>query len=224
MVPLHFGFLMVPYQTLDVVGPLDVLSSSSAGYLKAGESFGFPKGLSEKAPDFIFHHIGLTMEPVQMTGNYHVQPTTTYDKCPPLDYLLVGGPSPTYQLPPEFAEFLQTRVKEVTTLFTTCTGGMVLAATGLLDGKNATTTNWVVPFAREIFPKVKWTTEKQWVIDGNLWTSGGACAGMDMLAFFIMSKYGMDVAEAGFSALDYEPRDVEGKRVPLKKSPGVKAE
>ena len=218
MAPIHFGFLMIPYQTLDVVGPLEVLSSSSAEYIKDMEAFGVPKGLSEKAPDIVFHHIGLTMDPVKMTGNYHVQPTTTYDKCPPLDYLLVGGPMLDYQLPREFAEFLQTRVREVKTLFSSCTGGMVLAAAGLLDGRNATTNHAIVPKAREIFPKVKWTSEKQWVIDGNLWTAGGACAGMDALAHWVMTNYGADVAEAGYSALDYEPRDIEGKKVPLKKS------
>ena len=217
MAPIHFGFLMIPYQALDVVGPLDVLSSCSAEYIKEMEAHGVPKGISEKAPEIVFHHIGLTMEAVKLTGNYHVQPTTTYDKCPPLDYLLVGGPKPDYQLPPEFAKFLQTRVKEVKVLFSTCTGGMVLAAAGLLDGRNATTNHGVVPAAREIFPKVKWTTERQWVVDGNLWTAGGACAGMDAMAEWVVSNYGEDVAEAGFSALDYERRDVEGKRVPLKK-------
>jgi transcriptional regulator GlxA family with amidase domain len=83
---------------------------------------------------------------------------------------------------------------------------MVAAAVGLLDGLNATTNHGAVALSQQLFPKVQWTREKQWVIDGKFWTAGGACAGMDMMAHWV-----------GFMALDYEPRDVNGKQVPLRR-------
>lgn len=70
---------------------------------------------------------------------------------------------------------------------------------------------------KQIRPQVKWTDEKQWVVDGKFWTAGGACAGMDMFAHWVMENYDQDVAEAGFAALDYEPRDVNAKLVQLEK-------
>ena len=90
-----------------------------------------------------------------------------------------------------------------------------MVAAGILDGKAATTNHMFVDMAKQIFPKVHWTKEKQWVVDGKMWTAGGACAGMDMMAHFVMEKYGMDVAGVGFEALDYQPRDVERKMVKL---------
>ena len=77
---------------------------------------------------------------------------------------------------------MRERTKEVKTLFTTCSGGMVAAAAGLLDGVTATTNHGAVPLAQQLFSKVNWTREKQWVVDGKFWTAGGACAGMDMFA------------------------------------------
>ena len=66
-----------------------------------------------------------------------------------------------------------------------------------------------------MIPKVKWTREKQWVINGKFWTAGGAFAGTDMFAHWVMENYGRDVAEAEYTALDFEPRDANGNRVPL---------
>ena len=154
-----------------VAGPLDVLSSSSIPYLKLGEDFGLPVGLSEKGIDIQFHHIGQSIEPVTHSAGFKSTPTTTIDKCPKLDYLLIGGPEPSYinGLPPAMASFIRERSEQVKILFTTCSGGMVAAAAGVLTGKNATTNHGIVPIAKQMMPHVKWTAEKQWVIDGKFW-------------------------------------------------------
>jgi transcriptional regulator GlxA family with amidase domain len=218
MAPIQFGVLLIPFQLMDCAGPLDVLSSSSRKYIQEAEEFGGPRGLAEKAIDIEFHYIAETLEPVLHTANFQSVPSTTCATCPPLDYLLIGGPKPDYmaQMPTAMVEFIRSRAKEVKLLFTTCTGGMVAAHAGVLNGKNATTNHGAVPIAKQIYPDVKWTAEKQWVVDGNTWTAGGACAGMDMMAHWVIENYGMDVAVAGFIALDYKPRDVEGKLLPYK--------
>jgi transcriptional regulator GlxA family with amidase domain len=218
MAPIQFGVLIFPFQLMDVVGPLDVLSSSSKPYLKSIQELGFPPGLSDKGIDIEFHHIAETLEPETLTGNFRATPTTTFATCPPLDYLLIGGPKFDYisNVPPATAEFIRSRAKEVKILFTTCTGGMVLAATGILDGKTATTNHGAIGPAKQFFSKVNWTFD-QWVIDGKFWTAAGACAGMDMFAFWVRENYGAEVAEAGYAALDYEPRGLDRKRVHLKR-------
>ena len=203
---------MVPYQLMDAAGPTDVLTSSSKEYLKG---IGAPAEASSHGLEIEFHHINEDLSPITLTGGFKSQPTTTCDACPALDYLLVGGPIPDYQLPPKFVEFLQARIKEVKILFTTCTGAMAVAQSGILDGKNVTTNHGAVPLAQKMYPQVKWTKEKQWVIDGKLWTAGGACAGMDMMAHWLVTNYGKAVAEASWAALDYEPRDVDANRVPI---------
>jgi transcriptional regulator GlxA family with amidase domain len=215
MAPLQFGILMVPYQMIDVAGPIDILSSSSKAITGPLESAGLPghARMTEKAIDIEFHHINETLDPVHLTAAVKVLPTTTCDDCPPLDYLLVGGPDPiNYKLPERFAKFVQAHVEAGKGVFTTCTGALAIAPSGVLDGKNATTNHVALDLARMSFPKVNWQ-EKQWVIDGNIWTAGGACAGMDMMASWVIEKYGMEVAKLAFYALDFEPRDIDGSGV-----------
>ena len=142
MAPLNLGVLMVPYQTLDVAGPLDILSACSKAMIGPLEAAGFPgvAGLTEKSIDIEFHHINETMEPVALTAGIKALPSTTCDDCPPLDYLLIGGPDPfTYRLSDRFADFLPTHVKAGKGIFATCTGPLAISPSGILDGKNATT-------------------------------------------------------------------------------------
>lgn len=224
MAPIQFGVLMVPYQTIDVAGPLDILSSCSKRLIGPLEAAGFPgtAGMTEKAIDIEFHHINETMDPVALTAGIKALPTTTCDECPSLDFLLIGGPDPfTFRLSDRFAQFLRAHSKAGKGVFTTCTGALAISPSSVLDGKNATTNHGALEIATKMNPKVKWT-QKQWVIDGNFWTAGGACAGMDMMANWVIQNYGMEIAKLGFYALDYEPRDVDGNRL-LPQQHGVSA-
>lgn len=213
MAPLKVGALVFEYQAIDVVGPLDLLNGSSRFIQTAVNGY---TPIDEKviaaAPEFEFHHIGETLEPVSlMSSSIIVKPTVTCDDCPPLDILLVGGADPgSYDLPPKFAAFIQRHVASGKLLFTTCTGAAMVASTGVLDGRNATINNQEYNWVTKKYPKVKWSKETKWMIDGNIWTGSGAVAGMDMLAFWLKENYGMDVLRAGAAVLDFEPRDHEG--------------
>lgn len=207
---------MIPYQILDVAGPLDILSSCSKEFIAMGVANGYPEmqALADKAIDIEFHYIGETMDPVGLTAGAKWLPSTTCDDCPPLDYLLVGGPDPLkYHLTERFSNFLRAHVNAGKVLFTTCTGALCVSRTGILDGLNATTNHESLHWAEKIRPQVKWTMESQWVVDGNIWTAGGACAGMDMFASWVTEKYGKKIIQLAYSSLDFEPRDIVGNRV-----------
>lgn len=79
MAPIQFGILMIPYQTIDVAMPLDVLSSCSKFLfeilVKGGDPLG-PK-LIDSAIDIQYHHINTTMDPVDLTGGFKVLPSVT---------------------------------------------------------------------------------------------------------------------------------------------------
>ena len=216
MPTIQFGILMVPFQTLDVAGPLDILSCCSKDVVQDLESDGFPgaEGLTEKSIEIQFHHIGETMDPVTLSAGFTTIPTTTIDECPDLDYLLVGGPDTlTFKLSDAFADFLRKHVKAGRGLFTTCTGALAISPSGVLDGKMATTNHGVMNRARRLHPDVKWSVEKRFITDGNIWTAGGACAGMDMMAHWVMKNYDIRLAKLSFAALDYAPRDDQGNQV-----------
>ncbi|KGO65949.1 DJ-1 domain, InhA-type [Penicillium italicum] len=213
MAPIQVGTLVFDYQTIDVFGPCDLLNSASRRLMDVINSYTpvDPKVLA-KAPDFVFHHIGETLEPVRLlTSAVTIVPTVTADDVTDLDILIVGGDSPANSnLPSKLQDFIRRHVASGKLLFTTCTGAAVVAATGVLDGKNATVNNLEYYWIKKKYPNVKWTKEKKWIIDGNVWTGSGAVAGMDMVAHWIKENFGLDVLiQAGLS-LDFEPRDVDG--------------
>ncbi|KAJ4305944.1 hypothetical protein N0V90_001477 [Kalmusia sp. IMI 367209] len=210
---VHFGSLMYEYQVMDVAGPFDLInmsSRSSAEYIYSHG--GLAKETIDKAPNFIFHHIGESLEPLKLlTSNFHLQPTDTIDNPPELDYLLIGGPVPeTFRFPPKYVDFIKRHHAAGKTIFTTCTGASALASTGILDGKNATVNNVEYKWIKNQYPKVKWSKDRKWVTDGTIWTSGGAIAGMDMFAYWLEKTYGKDLMIAAAMNMDYEPRDIHG--------------
>lgn len=89
--------------------------------------------------------------------------------------LFVGGNLPTEQSPAA-ARYLKGAVTKTKCIMATSTGSLWLAGAGLLDGKKATTNRGELEVAKILFPKTEWV-DQRWVVDGNLWTSGGAGAG-----------------------------------------------
>ncbi|KAI0549693.1 class I glutamine amidotransferase-like protein [Xylaria curta] len=209
---ITIGALVYNYQAIDVIGPTDLINSSSQRILDAIKVYApIDETTFSKAPQVVLHHVGLTKEPVTLSSHVTIVPTTTVDNCPELDVLILGGPNPVdFKLNPKYAEFIRRHVASGKALFTTCTGAFVAALAGVLDGKNATINHVEYEWVKKRFPQVKWTVEKQWIVDGNLWTGSGAVAGMDMVAHWIKENFGDDVLTAGAQGLDYEPRDVDG--------------
>lgn len=213
MAPIHIGALAYDYQAIDVIGPFDLIGSGGKHVLNAVNFFTpIDQDLLKRAPEFVFHHIGETLEPVSLlTSSLILVPTDTLESCPELDYLLIGGPDiKDFKLSPKYADFIRRHVSAGKPVFTTCTGAGVLAQTGVLDGKRATINNLEYDWVARKYPQVKWTREKKWIVDGNIWTGGGAVAGMDMFAHWFKENWGFDLLLQGAKGLDYEPRDIDG--------------
>ncbi|HZN15749.1 MAG TPA: GlxA family transcriptional regulator [Acidimicrobiales bacterium] len=84
-----------------------------------------------------------------------------------------------------------TRSRRVTSV---CSGAFVLAAAGLLDGKRATTHWSECHTLAEFFPKVTVEADPIFVHDGDVWTSAGVTAGMDLALALVEDDLGADVA------------------------------
>jgi transcriptional regulator GlxA family with amidase domain len=213
MAPIHIGTLAYAYQVVDGAGPTDLLSSASMSALKTVQQYGpIDEKTIARAPEFAFHHIGVTRDPVLLgTSQLTIIPTSTVDECPEIDILLVPGPYlGNFELHPKFAELIRKHVSTGKLLWTTCTGASLVASTGVLDGKRATVNNVEYDWVRKRWPKVNWTREKKWIIDGNIWTGSGAYAGTDMVAYWLKENYGFDVLISAAVTLDYEARDNDG--------------
>ena len=84
-----------------------------------------------------------------------------------------------------------------------CTGSFILQAAGLLDGRKATT-HWKALDMMRKLPGVN-TVERRWVRDGNVWTSAGVSAGMDLLLGFVEAIDGSAAAGAVQKNAEYYP-------------------
>ena len=103
-------------------------------------------------------------------------PTVTYDDAPrDLDILIVGGPMPTFR-PAAAERYLKEAFGKIGVVMTTCVGALWVASAGVLKGKKCTTNREALEMARHLYPETEWI-DARWVVDGNLWTSGGAGAG-----------------------------------------------
>lgn len=75
-----------------------------------------------------------------------------------------------------------------------CTGSVILAAAGLLDGRRATTHWAYAPTMKKRFPKVSVEEDAIYIRDGDIWTSAGVTAGMDLALALIEEDLGRDMA------------------------------
>ncbi|MEU5807179.1 helix-turn-helix domain-containing protein [Streptomyces sp. NPDC047718] len=102
--------------------------------------------------------------------------------------LLRGEP-----LPQSLAEALA-GIRPGTRTVSICTGSEVLAAAGLLDGRTATT-HWVhAPEFRRAFPRVRLDEDVLFVDDGDVLTSAGVAAGIDLCLYLVRADHGTAVA------------------------------
>lgn len=86
---------------------------------------------------------------------------------------------------------------------TVCTGSALLAKTGLLDGRKATSNKRSFEWVKSVNSKVKWIGSARWVIDGKYYTSSGVSAGMDMTLGFVSDKLGEEIAKKTANRMEY---------------------
>jgi len=136
-------------------------------------------------------------------------PTThadyAFSDAPAYDILLVPGGFGTRQAinnaPLLLALTAASRKAAITT--TVCTGSALLARTGLMDGRPATSNKVAWDWVVQQGPKVLWKRKARWVDDGNLVTSSGVSAGTDMALALIARMHGREMALTTARNMEY---------------------
>ncbi len=128
-----------------------------------------------------------------------------FSDAPALDILLVPGGFGTV---PELEnaallDFLRSKSGETLITASVCTGSALLAKAGVLDGHRATSNKQVFALAVMQSDKVEWVEQARWVDDGEVVTSSGVSAGMDMSLAIIERLRGREVAQTVVSAAEY---------------------
>ena len=112
------------------------------------------------------------------------------------DTVLVGASAEIAPSSPALSRFVRRSMKTARRVAAPCTGAFVLAESGVLDGRRATT-HWF--FAKDLqarYPDVKVDEDRIFIIDGPVWTSAGMSAGIDLALAMIEEDHGVDVARS----------------------------
>lgn len=184
---LQVGFLVYDgLQALDLAGPLDALG-----------------GANECAPDNVPPPyspviLGLDRKPVRAENGLQIVPDAAIEEAPPLDTLIIPGGrgSRVVNRDPVLLDWIRERAADTRRIASTCTGIYVLAATGLLDGRRATTHWRFADDVREQFPAVRLDVDQLHIQDGQFHTSGGLSACLDLTLTLIEADLGSTVALA----------------------------
>ena len=113
------------------------------------------------------------------------------------DFILIPGGmgTRTEVNNPKLLEWIKDQGVKVEYCLSVCTGSALLAAAGLLKGKRATSNKFAFQWVSSLCTETLWKYQARWVEDGNLFTSSGVSAGIDMSLGFIAHIYGHEVAE-----------------------------
>ena len=145
-------------------------------------------------------------KPIRCVGGLQVLPDHTWDDVPRLDVLVYpGGPGAKAQLGDAA---VRTRLRSVAAgarvMASVCTGALVLADAGLLDGRPATT-HWAsVGLLAEAGRDIEVREGVRYVDAGDVVTSAGVTAGLDLALHLVARLHSEERAAAVARALEYE--------------------
>jgi len=184
-------------EILDFAGPFEVFSRTR---LTPGPE---SRRSEESAPFHVFT-VAKTAAPIATTGGLRVVPHHAFADAPPIDLLVVPGGWGTRALLHDaetlaWIEKAAARARKVTTV---CTGSLLVARTGLLRGKHATTHWGALDTLASLQAGVTVEREHR-VVDDGIVTSAGVASGIDMAFYVVETLFGRDVADDTAHYIEY---------------------
>ncbi|KAK3294151.1 class I glutamine amidotransferase-like protein [Chaetomium fimeti] len=133
--------------------------------------------------------------------------THSFDNPPPLDVLLIPGGILADEDDQALNAFIAEQYPTLEYLLSVCTGARNLADAGVLEGKRATSNKAVWETVVTHGKNVTWVPTARWVSDGNIWTSSGVAAGIDMMYAFFEHYYSdnKEAVQSMINGVEYAP-------------------
>jgi putative intracellular protease/amidase len=180
------AFVFPGFETLDYFGPIEMLG----GF--AGQS----KIIT----------VAQTLDPVASVHGQRIVPDATLDQKDDYDLILIPGGDAALNLLQDqpLLDWINRASANAEKVMAVCTGTILLGASGVLDGRRATTNKMDFTATVPLVPNVTWVKQARWVQDGKFYTSSGVSAGMDMALAVMADLYGDDAATKLAISCEYE--------------------
>ena len=182
---------------LDLAGPFEVLTR--APHEPGAES----RSVEDDALFDVFT-VAKTAEPVTATGGLVIVPRHSFADTPRIDLLLVPGGFGTRPLlqDTETIDWIRRIAASARRTASVCTGALLLARAGLLDGRRATTHWGAFGLLTSLAKDVTVDREARFVDDGVM-TSAGLASGMDLALHIVETLFGRTVADETARYIEY---------------------
>ena len=169
-------FIFPHIQTLDLFGPIEMLG-------------GFRDRIKIKL-------VAETPDPVPTIHGQRIIPDAICQDGFDHDLLLVPGGDSAIDAGrrDDATRWIKTAADKADLVMSVCTGSILLAMAGVLDGRRATTNKQDFNDTIHLGPSVEWVRQARWVQDGKFFTSSGVSAGMDMSLAVASHLFGAEAA------------------------------
>lgn len=177
-------------EVLDFCGPFEVFSVAGRQIVPGA---------------FQVFTIAKTLDPVVARNGLSVNPKTTLSEAPQLDLLLIPGGIGTRPLmhDAELLRWIKEHAATAELVLSVCTGALLLAKAGVLEGLSATTHHGAIDLLREVAPNTKVCEDSRFVDNGRVITSAGIAAGIDMSLHVVDKLLGRAHAMATARHMEY---------------------
>lgn len=187
-------YLFDRVEELDAVGPWEVFTASAMLHEQAGQP-----------ADRVLTIAG-SLDPVRCNKGMRFLPDATRDDHPPLDVVLVPGGNGTRSHKDDAAAmaWLAEVSAAATWVTSVCTGALLLHEAGPGRGRRLATHHG---FEDQLAARgdVEVVRDQRWVVDGNVVSSQGVSAGIDMALWLVGQMHGEDHARATQHYIAYDP-------------------
>src|SRR5262245_36163252 len=184
-------------EVLDFAGPFEVFSRTR---LAAGPD----SRRSDDAAPFSVFTVARTRASIKATGNLDVVPHHGFAVAPRIDLLVVPGGFGTRALvnDAESLDWIRTVAASARKTTSVCTGSLLLAKAGLLEGRKATTHWGALDLLDSLGAGVAVDRERR-VVDDGIITSAGVASGIDMAFYVVETLFGRAVADETAHYIEY---------------------
>lgn len=183
-------FVFDDAEVLDVAGPYEVFSVAGRRH-----------GLDPFRVSLVAERPGR----VTLRNGFAVEPHATIHQAPPADVLLIPGGLGTRREMHNTAvlDWIRRSAARAELLLSVCTGALLLASAGLLDGLEATTHHGALDLLRETAPEARVREGVRFLDNGRVIVSAGVSAGIDMSLHVVERLLGGDLAAETASYMEY---------------------
>ncbi len=183
-------FIYDQAEVLDFSGPYEVFSTASRICL-------------HQEPFHVFL-VGETGKVITARGGYSVNPAFDFHNHPQIDLLIIVGGVITDEIKKaNVIDWIASRAKTAQLVASVCTGVFLLAQAQVLSDQNVTTHWQDIADLRLNYPNLKVHESKRWVDEGNLITSAGISAGIDMSLHLVSKLHSQDLAQRTAKQMDF---------------------